>query len=83
MMQLFFREFCSIIVDKFKQEKFNLNENSQFENAVKSICDSLEKQCLNAQSIEREHIDRAIEVSNVILLANFIYVIQSFCFTII
>lgn len=56
------REFCSLIVERFLQENIQLDDNFTFETYIKSLCNSLEKQCLSERSIEREHIDRAIEV---------------------
>ncbi|XP_018579685.1 DNA polymerase epsilon subunit 2 [Anoplophora glabripennis] len=56
------REFCALIIDKCSREGVELDKDSTFNNIVKDICNSLETQCLSDRSIEREHIDRAIEV---------------------
>ncbi|KAJ8925893.1 hypothetical protein NQ315_009745 [Exocentrus adspersus] len=55
------REFCTLIIEKFLEEGVEL-KNENFDNIVKELCSSLESQCLSEQSIEREHIDRALEV---------------------
>lgn len=47
-------------MDKFSKEGADLD--STFDAIVKDICNSLENQCLSEKSIEREHINRAIEV---------------------
>ncbi|CAH0550328.1 unnamed protein product [Brassicogethes aeneus] len=56
------REFCHLIVDKLLSESINLQENITFDGVIKNLCDSLENQCLSEKSIERIHIERAIEV---------------------
>ncbi|CAG9813336.1 unnamed protein product [Phaedon cochleariae] len=56
------REFCSLLVEKFSEQNIDLWDNTAFDTVVKNLCNSLEKQCLSEKSIEREHIDRAIEV---------------------
>ncbi|KAH1001037.1 hypothetical protein HUJ04_013299 [Dendroctonus ponderosae] len=56
------REFCSRLVDSFLSANVDLTAHSVFEETVKSLCSTLEVQCLSGQSIEKEHIDRVLEV---------------------
>ncbi|KAJ8941358.1 hypothetical protein NQ314_010421, partial [Rhamnusium bicolor] len=56
------REFCAIIIDTFLEEGVQLDKSENFERVVKDLCNSLENQCLSEKSIEREHVNRAIEV---------------------
>ncbi|KYB26713.1 DNA polymerase epsilon subunit 2 [Tribolium castaneum] len=56
------REFCGKIVAKFLREGIDLENKHHFDNCVKNLCSSLENQCLLGHSIEKEHIDRALEV---------------------
>ncbi|KAG5866920.1 hypothetical protein JTB14_013530 [Gonioctena quinquepunctata] len=56
------REFCSLLIDKFISEGVDLDDKLAFDTLIKNVCASLENQCLSEKSIEREHIDRAIEV---------------------
>jgi hypothetical protein len=57
------REFCKQIVDKFLEENVDLDNTHYFDNCIKNLCSSLESQCLLGQSIEKGHIDRALEVT--------------------
>lgn len=57
------REFCALIVEKFLEEDVRLENTGDFDTCFKHLCDSLEKQCVSDKSIEREHIEHAIEVS--------------------
>ncbi|XP_063918780.1 DNA polymerase epsilon subunit 2-like [Zophobas morio] len=56
------REFCALIVDKFLEQRIDLDNKHYLDNCIKNLCTSLENQCLIDQSIEREHIERALEV---------------------
>jgi DNA polymerase epsilon subunit 2 len=56
------REFCKQIVDKFLEENVDLDNTHYFDNCIKNLCNSLESQCLLGRSIEKGHIDRALEV---------------------
>ncbi|KAJ8980174.1 hypothetical protein NQ317_011418 [Molorchus minor] len=58
----FLGEFCSVIIDKSLDGGIELEQNSVFDNFVKDLCTSLEKQNISETSIEREHVDRAIEM---------------------
>ncbi|KRT82717.1 hypothetical protein AMK59_3420, partial [Oryctes borbonicus] len=55
------REFCNLIYEKFSSEGINIHDNDTFENCIKNLCERLEKQCVSGKSIEKEHIERAIE----------------------
>ncbi|XP_050293972.1 DNA polymerase epsilon subunit 2 isoform X2 [Anthonomus grandis grandis] len=56
------REFCSYLVEKFGDSGLNLNCNEIFDETIKNISSVLENQCSSGQSIEREHIERVLEV---------------------
>nr|CAI5846843.1 unnamed protein product [Callosobruchus analis] len=56
------REFCERIVTEFLASGINLEENEAFEEIIKKLCVCLEDQCLIDQSIEKQHIERVIEV---------------------
>ncbi|GJQ78353.1 Pole2 [Trypoxylus dichotomus] len=55
------REFCNLICEKFLSEGINIEDSDTFENCIKNLCERLEKQCVNDKSIEKEHIEQAIE----------------------
>lgn len=63
LIKICYREFCSLVIDKLLEEKRALDDNKEFENCIKLLCDSLEQQCSSEQSIEKEHIQNAIEVN--------------------
>lgn len=48
-------------MQKFQQEKLSLEDGNVFEDCIKKICNSLEQQCLAEKSIEKDHIEQAIE----------------------
>ncbi|KAF7266756.1 hypothetical protein GWI33_019933 [Rhynchophorus ferrugineus] len=54
--------FCSHLIDTFLEANIDLNSADVFEETIKNICTSLEQQCLSGHSIEKEHIDKTIEV---------------------
>ncbi|KAK4884432.1 hypothetical protein RN001_000703 [Aquatica leii] len=57
------KDFSSYIVDAFVKGNVCLEDNSTFDIYVKSICSSLEKQCLINKSIEKQHIERVVEIA--------------------
>lgn len=57
-----FSAFCSQLVDTFLESNIDLNSADIFKETIKNICTSLEQQCLSGHSIEKEHIDKTIEV---------------------
>ncbi|KAF5292819.1 hypothetical protein FQA39_LY13864 [Lamprigera yunnana] len=57
------REFCSYIVDTFLRENVLLEDDATFDTYVKSLCTGLEKQCLINKSIEKQHIERVVEIA--------------------
>nr|XP_023026424.1 DNA polymerase epsilon subunit 2 [Leptinotarsa decemlineata] len=56
------REFCCLLVTSFIEGGVDLNDGMAFETMIRNLCASLENQCLAEKSIEKEHIERAIEV---------------------
>lgn len=56
------REFCHLILESFKEEGIDLNNNSVFDTIISNFCSSLENQCLLEKSIEKENIERAIQI---------------------
>ncbi|KAL1487999.1 hypothetical protein ABEB36_015378 [Hypothenemus hampei] len=56
------REFCSFLVEKFLDANVDLTSNTQFEETIKNISSILENQCSSGHSVEKEHIDQALEV---------------------
>ncbi|XP_057662767.1 DNA polymerase epsilon subunit 2 [Diorhabda carinulata] len=56
------REFCDLIIKKFKEERMDLSDNLTFDTIITNLCNSLENQCLLEKSIEIENIERAIKV---------------------
>ncbi|CAG9764814.1 unnamed protein product [Ceutorhynchus assimilis] len=56
------REFCSQIVETFLGAQVDLTLNGVFDNGIKKICSVLGNLCLSGQSIEKEHIERVLEV---------------------
>ncbi|KAF5305724.1 hypothetical protein FQR65_LT07620 [Abscondita terminalis] len=57
------KDFCAYIVDSFSKEDVSLEGNADFDVYFKSICNSLEKQCLMNKSIEKHHIERVVEIA--------------------
>ncbi|XP_044264960.1 DNA polymerase epsilon subunit 2 [Tribolium madens] len=56
------REFCGKIVAKFLKEDIDLGDKCEFDKCVESVCNSLENQCILGHSIDKEHIERVLEV---------------------
>ncbi|CAG9861657.1 unnamed protein product [Phyllotreta striolata] len=56
------RTFCEYILEKFIDEGVDVTDKENFDNLVVSICNSLENQCLIERSIEKEHIEEAIQM---------------------
>lgn len=61
---LTFRELCSFILHKLSEEEIYLNDSSTFDNCIKAVSESFERQNLGERSIEREHVEQAVNVSN-------------------
>lgn len=56
------RDLCKLIVEELIKDHVSLNVPSTFDRYFKSLCGSLEKQNLSERSIEKEHVEEAIEV---------------------
>lgn len=50
-------------MDKFLEEGIALQNTNSFEEIVQKLCTSLENQCVADQSIEKEYVEHAIEVT--------------------
>lgn len=57
-----FREFSKLIIEKLISEGVELNSTADLEQIIKKLCTNFEKQCIADQSIEKEHILKAINV---------------------
>lgn len=55
-----YSEFCSLIIESLHNACINLK--NLFENCIRVICENLEKHVDVNRSIERKHVERAIEV---------------------
>lgn len=50
-------------MDRFLEGGVDLQNSSSFNEVIKQICTNLENQCVSDQSIEKEFVELAIEVS--------------------
>ncbi|KAL3286446.1 hypothetical protein HHI36_000953 [Cryptolaemus montrouzieri] len=56
------RELCNNVIEELCKSKVNLTEKNTFEDFITNLSTSLENQCSVGQSIEKEHISKAVEI---------------------